>query len=706
MSHVYIKSVSSWNTSSVSNTASTIATLSPTAAPRSTVALPGTNISDQMREEAMDVVVVKIISLLVLTILSVLCGLLPLRLLIYTPQLFANSRSAVDYFLCCLRLFSGGVYLATCFLHLMPDTREKITAVMLNLGSRTSYAVPELLIMSGFYVVVFVEQIIQILYVKALESDGGRRQQKKVIMSKIKSNGGSYQSTLDENVNQACNHINHKITTDDEDEEYNNVLIEDEDDLSFRDNDSEEKSLDSLTQVKGNLEQPSEVDSVNVQKIEPTDLNRGNCNHVSSKQQSSQHNLVNHPKPSSYGDLSTFVLKTFSRSSFDVVSKTTGNDIKKTSANDIKPYENLGTPIIHTNTQQHYVPNSLKQNCHINKYQGNHVNHLNHSQHNHHQVRQSNHQEKPSNPCALQQQKALFQLVQTAYKDTKHNNPHQILSIPRPGPHYPAVGHSTDEESTDNEDDESSLHRTNSGTSVCVDGISNMIDDNTAEQPNTSQNRDAEVHVFPNQDCNGIDVHTPAQSSKEISFDRISGSTSSMQDIHVKRVVDELSKSDASSRAHLRSIIYIMALSFHGIFEGMALGLQSMKSSTWSLCFAIVIHRCVLAFKLGMDLCRGEEKQGTTFLCIGMFTLISTLGIIIGILISSGASLYSDVSVPEAILQSLATGTIFYIVFFDILFKDLDGKEYLKRVSCSFVGIFPNGSCVCRNEKLTLRMMY
>lgn len=108
MSHVYLKTVSSLTTTLTGNSASTIATLSATLASRSTSTLSATNISDQMREDAMDVVVVKIISLLVLTILSVLCGLLPLRLLIYTPHLFAHSRNTVDYCLCCLRLFSGG----------------------------------------------------------------------------------------------------------------------------------------------------------------------------------------------------------------------------------------------------------------------------------------------------------------------------------------------------------------------------------------------------------------------------------------------------------------------------------------------------------------------------------------------------------------------------------------------------------------------
>ncbi|ESO86687.1 hypothetical protein LOTGIDRAFT_74818, partial [Lottia gigantea] len=171
---------------------------------------------------------------------------------------------------------------------------------------------------------------------------------------------------------------------------------------------------------------------------------------------------------------------------------------------------------------------------------------------------------------------------------------------------------------------------------------------------------------------------THEQTSKENKYEKQNGNlavntldmeieSTPLQELEVKNVVSELSKGDVSNGGHYRSIIYLMALSFHGIFEGMTLGLQSGENNVWGLCFAISVHRCVLAFKLGMDLCTTDEKQGTSFLCIGTFAVISALGIVIGTIISSGAMLYDDVTVPDAILQSLATGTIIYIIFFDIL---------------------------------------
>ena len=63
----------------------------------------------QEQQAMMDVVITKIISMLVLALLSVLCGLLPLRMLIHSPNIFSRSgRGPLEYFLCGLRLFSGG----------------------------------------------------------------------------------------------------------------------------------------------------------------------------------------------------------------------------------------------------------------------------------------------------------------------------------------------------------------------------------------------------------------------------------------------------------------------------------------------------------------------------------------------------------------------------------------------------------------------
>lgn len=159
-----------------------------------------------------------------------------------------------------------------------------------------------------------------------------------------------------------------------------------------------------------------------------------------------------------------------------------------------------------------------------------------------------------------------------------------------------------------------------------------------------------------------------------------------LQDLPVKSVVSELSRGDDSRKGQMRSAIFITALSFHGVFEGMTLGLQSVESNVWVLCFAITIHRGILAFGMGLEHMRNEVKHRTMIFSVSSFSLLAAVGIIIGIAISTGAQLYEDVLLPDAILQSLATGTLFYIIFFDILYKELNGNKEVKKLSCVFVG--------------------
>ncbi|BFZ02325.1 hypothetical protein BsWGS_05364 [Bradybaena similaris] len=639
----------------------------------------------------MDVVVTKIISLLILTILSVLCGLLPLRLLLHMPHLFTRSRNSVDCFLCGLRLFSGGIYMATCFLHLMPDTREKMAAVMLNMGSKTTYAVPELLIMTGFYAVVFVEQIIQVLYVKAQESDANRRL-KKARKAKAKADAANkqtvqvFRSTLDEDVSPNGNHMGGKtFSGDEEDDDYDdNVLIDDEEDMSFHDTESDRKSVDSATEVKESLLENGPTSNMplvnrnnNHIQVIPNHVHTINIKSIRTPQP-----MIGNSQPFSYTEVGTHLLRTFSRVSLE--------NVPTSLASDVKPLQDPTPPMIHTHVQ-HLPLHSMKDKC---QHQ-----HINQNHRPHHQSNQLLQQEilksqqetvpksrtssspppiLPRKPFTLEQQQQLHKPVPPI--------PTHEPTFARKGNQYPVITHSPDIEQENILEHGRDDHNWSVPVGVEM-GSSNVRDSATKQSGDSAHDRDVDSGVFSTRrECENSESDTRKFTiSRDVSFDKISDSSSALQDLEVKRVVDELSRTDAS-HAYFRSIIYIMALSFHGIFEGMALGLQSVKSSVWALCFAIVVHRCVLAFKLGMDLCRGEEKQGMTFLCIGTFTLISTLGIITGILISSGASFYSDITVPEAILQSLATGTIFYIVFFDIFFKDMEGKDDLKRVSCSFVG--------------------
>ncbi|GFR79506.1 zinc transporter ZIP3 [Elysia marginata] len=737
----------------------------------------------QEQQNMMDVVITKIISMLILAVLSVLCGLLPLRMLIHSPNIFSRGgRGPLEYFLCGLRLFSGGIYLATCFLHLMPDTREKMAAVMINMGSNTKYAVPELLVLCGFYAVVFVEQIIQALYVKALQSDANRKRRRprppaprgaredNRFPRKSRSSPDEESSRGDGDMGDLvtmpnpgnCSNrsssmrYNVEDNDDDDEDDDDDVLVDEEEDMSFNNSDSDERSLDSMTQAKEKLIDPDTVQEYR-RECQTDSRQSGECINSNAVPSATvhvrcnpTHSMNRQDSNSSAADTEVVLLKTFCPVS-------NSETLPRRSTVPGSQFDCGPPPTIHIHSHQHHPSRHSAEMNHCGQ-KANIYPHPPNKQYHQQQQNQPtslpphlptsscqnkltpnnvNKESPQQNHCSSSPSFSSPSVSSSHIPETLRASEPQRISQPyttndtplakKSNVQYPVIDKNMDSPRSETHSDphspqgelpqslvylkedrafsnspceENDRYHREAFTTISTAAPftytppTTSIGNNYRPKKNDSssqEDRDVDSGIFssrrdtqpPNTEARKLNTMAP---SREVSFDQISDSSSQLQDIQVKRVVDELSRRDDSSTAHFRSIIYIMALSFHGIFEGMALGLQSMKSSVWALCFAIVVHRCVLAFKLGMDLSRGEEKHGTAFLCIGTFTLISILGIIIGVLICSGASLYSDVTVPEAILQSLATGTIFYIVFFDILFKDLEGKDDLKRVSCSFVG--------------------
>ena len=99
----------------------------------------------------MDVVVAKILTLIIITVLTVLSGLLPCRLLQHFGRSMLKRRRTFDHAVAGAKCFSGGVFLGVCFLHLMPETRNKVDLILEHLGSRSKYPLAELLTIAGFF---------------------------------------------------------------------------------------------------------------------------------------------------------------------------------------------------------------------------------------------------------------------------------------------------------------------------------------------------------------------------------------------------------------------------------------------------------------------------------------------------------------------------------------------------------------------------
>lgn len=127
----------------------------------------------------------------------------------------------------------------------------------------------------------------------------------------------------------------------------------------------------------------------------------------------------------------------------------------------------------------------------------------------------------------------------------------------------------------------------------------------------------------------------------------------------------------------IRGLLIVMALSVHELFEGLAVGLEQTTSNVWYMFGSVSAHKVVIAFCIGVELMVHKTKTWLVVLYIFVYAVVSPIGIAIGIGLSNAED--SDgIAVASVILQGLASGTLLYVIFFEILSKHKDGiVQYL-----------------------------
>jgi len=131
----------------------------------------------------------------------------------------------------------------------------------------------------------------------------------------------------------------------------------------------------------------------------------------------------------------------------------------------------------------------------------------------------------------------------------------------------------------------------------------------------------------------------------------------------------------SSFEATSRGFLIILALSFHAIFEGIALGINETESAVWYLFIAIASHKFVIAFCVGMQFVSSGVKNIPNIIFIATFSGVSPIGAAIGILISETVTDSGSLqTLAITILQGLATGSLIYVVFFEVIEKERQKK--------------------------------
>ncbi|XP_047736750.1 protein zntD-like isoform X2 [Hyalella azteca] len=128
---------------------------------------------------------------------------------------------------------------------------------------------------------------------------------------------------------------------------------------------------------------------------------------------------------------------------------------------------------------------------------------------------------------------------------------------------------------------------------------------------------------------------------------------------------------------NLRSLIIVLALSFHAVFEGLAVGLQQNVADVWYLFYAIAAHKFVIAFCVGLELISGGTKLVLTVVYMITFAMVTPLGIAIGIVVTEGIGSPNSLSHlwTVTVLQGMAGGTILYVTFCEVLERERNRKN-------------------------------
>lgn len=117
--------------------------------------------------------------------------------------------------------------------------------------------------------------------------------------------------------------------------------------------------------------------------------------------------------------------------------------------------------------------------------------------------------------------------------------------------------------------------------------------------------------------------------------------------------------------------ILLVALGFHGFFEGLALGLQGNLQGTLFLFVAIIAHKWAESLTLGISFVKANAPKKSIIIMCSVFSIIGPLGIVVGILLSTKGG-----EVVEGIFLGLSTGTFLYVACSEVIVEEFAVSKY------------------------------
>jgi zinc transporter 1/2/3 len=131
----------------------------------------------------------------------------------------------------------------------------------------------------------------------------------------------------------------------------------------------------------------------------------------------------------------------------------------------------------------------------------------------------------------------------------------------------------------------------------------------------------------------------------------------------------------------MMSLVLLVALSTHALFEGIALGLTTDFTSTLNIMLGLLFHKIPASMSLGISLSKSfkndEDKKRAIRLQL-VFSFATPIGIALGMLLQSASAMV------EIVFSSFAAGTFIYIAASEVIveeFSILGHKKWIKMLA-------------------------
>lgn len=145
-----------------------------------------------------------------------------------------------------------------------------------------------------------------------------------------------------------------------------------------------------------------------------------------------------------------------------------------------------------------------------------------------------------------------------------------------------------------------------------------------------------------------------------------------------------------AEQSGLFAYILTFILSLHSLVSGVALGMDSNLSTLISLFVAIISHKWIEAFALGVAInkVQSEGHLARTLKLVLTYSAMEPLGIIIGLILSLHLS-EDNLLVTQAFVLGIASGTFIYVAVVDILPSEFaaEATEKIQKFALMLLGI-------------------